>query len=63
LVLAGFGSLVAPFGGLLMSGIKRAYQIKDFNSLIPGHGGVTDRMDCQLVMIFYTFVHYKTFVG
>lgn len=45
-----------------MSGIKRAYSIKDFDSLIPGHGGVTDRMDCQLVMTLFTFVHYKTFI-
>lgn len=57
-----FGSLVAPFGGFLMSAIKRAYGIKDFDSVIPGHGGVTDRMDCQLVMILFTFVHYQTFI-
>ena len=62
LVIGTFGSLVAPFGGFLMSAIKRAYGIKDFDSLIPGHGGVTDRMDCQLVMILYTFVHYQTFI-
>ncbi|TFJ87094.1 hypothetical protein NSK_001428 [Nannochloropsis salina CCMP1776] len=62
LVIGIFGSLVAPFGGFLMSAIKRAYGIKDFDSLIPGHGGVTDRMDCQLVMILYTFVHYQTFI-
>lgn len=62
LVLGTFGSLVAPFGGFLMSAIKRAYGIKDFDSVIPGHGGVTDRMDCQLVMILFTFVHYQTFL-
>ncbi len=45
-----------------MSAIKRAYGIKDFDSVIPGHGGVTDRMDCQLVMILFTFVHYQTFI-
>jgi phosphatidate cytidylyltransferase len=61
-LLAIFASIVAPFGGFLMSGIKRAYGIKDFNSLIPGHGGVTDRMDCQLVMVLATWVYYKTFI-
>jgi phosphatidate cytidylyltransferase len=38
-----FASLVAPFGGFLASAIKRAYRIKDFDSIIPGHGGVMDR--------------------
>jgi phosphatidate cytidylyltransferase len=57
-----FASLVAPFGGFLASAIKRAYQIKDFDSIIPGHGGVMDRMDCQFLMALYTWVHYNTFV-
>jgi phosphatidate cytidylyltransferase len=34
--LALFASLVAPFGGYLASAIKRAYGIKDFDSIIPG---------------------------
>ncbi len=57
-----FASLVAPFGGFLASGIKRAYGIKDFDSLIPGHGGVMDRMDCQFLMALCTWVHYNAFV-
>ena len=57
-----FASLVSPFGGFLASAIKRAYGIKDFDSLIPGHGGVMDRFDCQLIMALGTWVHYNTFV-
>ena len=57
-----FASCVAPFGGFLASAIKRAYNIKDFDSFIPGHGGVTDRFDCQLIMALCTWVHYNTFV-
>lgn len=60
--LAMFASLVAPFGGFLASAIKRAYHLKDFDSLIPGHGGVMDRMDCQFLMALCTWVHYNTFV-
>jgi hypothetical protein len=50
LSLAMFASFVAPFGGFLASAIKRAYGIKNFDSIIPGHGGVMDRFDCQLLM-------------
>jgi len=60
--LALFASMVAPFGGFLASAIKRAYGIKDFDSIIPGHGGVMDRMDCQFLMALCTWVHYNTFV-
>jgi phosphatidate cytidylyltransferase len=52
LVLAAFASLVAPFGGFFASGFKRAFKIKDFADSIPGHGGITDRMDCQ---VFFNF--------
>eukprot|EP00928_Gymnodinium_smaydae_P013319 TRINITY_DN14869_c0_g3_i2.p1 TRINITY_DN14869_c0_g3~~TRINITY_DN14869_c0_g3_i2.p1 ORF type:complete len:439 (-),score=96.37 TRINITY_DN14869_c0_g3_i2:58-1374(-) len=61
-LLALFASVVAPFGGFLASAIKRAYGIKDFDSLIPGHGGFMDRMDCQFLMLLCTYVHYNTFI-
>ena len=57
-----FASLVAPFGGFFASGIKRAYKVKDFNNLIPGHGGIMDRVDCQFIMACYTRVHYMTWI-
>jgi len=46
LVLSVFASLIGPFGGFFASGLKRALKIKDFGDIIPGHGGITDRMDC-----------------
>lgn len=57
-----FASLVAPFGGYLASAIKRAYKVKDFEQTIPGHGGVMDRMDCQLLMALFTTVYLNAFV-
>ena len=62
LVFALFASIVAPFGGFFASGLKRAFGAKDFDSVIPGHGGVTDRMDCQFLMgTFVNLYHYTFF--
>eukprot|EP00461_Guttulinopsis_vulgaris_P001133 UN01133 len=58
-----FASLIGPFGGFFASGFKRAFAIKDFGSLIPGHGGFTDRMDCQLVMSIFVYVYYYAVVA
>jgi phosphatidate cytidylyltransferase len=38
-------SLVAQGGDLAESAIKRRFQIKDMSGLIPGHGGLFDRVD------------------
>ena len=38
LCLGTFASIVAPFGGFFASAIKRAYNLKDFSAIIPGHG-------------------------
>ena len=46
-----FASIIAPFGGFFASGFKRGFKIKDFGDSIPGHGGMTDRMDCQVMAI------------
>lgn len=60
--LALFAALVAPFGGFFASAIKRAYGKKDFNSIIPGHGGLMDRFDCQFIMLYFTSMYYNTFI-
>lgn len=61
-VLSVFSSLVAPFGGFFASGLKRAFKIKDFDDLIPGHGGITDRFDCQLIMAAIAHAYHASFI-
>jgi len=61
-IIAIFASLIAPFGGFFASGFKRALSIKDFSNLIPGHGGILDRIDCQIVMGTFIYVYLKSFV-
>lgn len=62
LVMACFASLIAPFGGFFASGVKRAFNVKDFGQSIPGHGGMTDRMDCQFLMGFFASIYYQSFI-
>ncbi|KAI8342759.1 phosphatidate cytidylyltransferase [Chlamydoabsidia padenii] len=62
IVMACFASLIAPFGGFFASAVKRAFKIKDFGDSIPGHGGLTDRMDCQFLMGFFAHVYYHSFI-
>ncbi|KAK8369109.1 hypothetical protein V6Z11_A01G089600 [Gossypium hirsutum] len=57
-----FASIIAPFGGFFASGFKRAFKIKDFGDSIPGHGGLTDRMDCQMVMAVFAYIYHQSFV-
>jgi phosphatidate cytidylyltransferase len=61
-VIALFASIVAPFGGFFASGFKRTFRLKDFGNVIPGHGGFTDRMDCQLLMGTFAFVYANYFL-
>ncbi|KAL8973304.1 MAG: hypothetical protein Q9197_002405 [Variospora fuerteventurae] len=63
LVFASFASLIAPFGGFFASGLKRTFKVKDFGESIPGHGGITDRMDCQFIMGFFAFMYYQSFIA
>lgn len=51
-----FLTLVGQFGDLFFSAIKRRYNVKDFSNIMPGHGGVLDRLDSIIfVMLTFTF--------
>lgn len=61
-VIAAIGSIPAVIGDLAASAIKRDNEIKDYSNLIPGHGGMVDRIDSVLFtapIIYYLVILFN----
>ncbi len=58
LFIAGIGiilSLIGQIGDFAASSIKRFVDIKDFSNLIPGHGGMLDRIDSLIFLAPFAY--------
>jgi phosphatidate cytidylyltransferase len=53
-------AIVGQLGDFIQSAYKRAKGIKDTGALLPGHGGVLDRVDSWLIV--FPFVHFLSFI-
>ena len=60
-LISAVAALISMVGDLTASAIKRNYDIKDYGTLIPGHGGIMDRFDSMMItapIIYYLAVYF-----
>jgi phosphatidate cytidylyltransferase len=58
-IIVGFlVSVFAPIGDLVESQLKRTFGVKDSGNIIPGHGGVLDRLDSFIIAAPVVYLYF-----
>ena len=58
-ILAIVFSIAAQIGDILISYFKRKEKIKDTGKLLPGHGGIFDRVDSLMLVVILAYILYN----
>lgn len=51
-------SVFAPLGDLVESQLKRSFAVKDSGNILPGHGGVLDRLDSFIICVPVVYLYF-----
>ncbi|TXF76110.1 phosphatidate cytidylyltransferase [Chryseobacterium sp.] len=51
-------AVFAPFGDLVESQLKRTFGVKDSGNIIPGHGGILDRLDSFIICVPVVYLYF-----
>ena len=54
-------SVIGQMGDLIFSSMKRHFNIKDFSNIMPGHGGILDRLD-SIIFVLFGYIIFTIFL-
>jgi phosphatidate cytidylyltransferase len=61
ILISAFLCIVGQLGDLIFSSIKRHFNKKDYSNIMPGHGGILDRLD-SLILVIIVFTIFITII-